>query len=131
MEILVPLSNGLSILKIILEKRVWLICSIIFILLLFDQIISITDQLKNFYRDEETALVNELEVRLMEWNAIPAVVDLYLHGAQVNAMDPGQGQFDANVLWLNEKDQVFEDNPKPVKGNALCMSLRATQKVTK
>ena len=53
----------------------------------------------------------------MEWNAIPAVVDLYLQGEQVNAMDPGQGQFDAKVLWLNEKDQVFEAHPKPVKGN--------------
>jgi hypothetical protein len=74
-------------------------------------------QLKNFDRDEETALVNELEVRLMEWNALPAVVNLYLQLALVNAMDPGQGQFDAKVLWLNEKDDVFEANPKPVKGN--------------
>ena len=61
--------------------------------------------------------MNELEVRLMEWNAIPAIVGLYLQLAQVNAMDAAQGQFDAKVLWLNEKDDVFEANPKPVKRN--------------
>ena len=70
--------------------------------------------LKEFDLREETALIEELSIRLQAWNATAEIVALHLALAAVNAMPEGAAKFQAQVAWLDQKNIDHHAHPKPV-----------------